>query len=281
MLGDRDRGFEIGGVWFNGHPQVLAAQVPGPDREIFGVAQADSLSKLVRELKIPWNEAFVGGPIHSGSSVPGLRVGEFAVRIVSPSQKKLAAMAGPWVTAWREAKSAANIDQRQGLELFGGQSLDVNGLAAADDEIDTSKPNGSSIGLIMEAFGRRLLLAADCHPEDLTTALAAPTGASLNVDVFKISHHGARKNTTNAMLRTIIASTYAFSTDGRRHEHPDDHSVAKVIACGKHEKVIAFNYRSPLTLKWNDDGLKGRFGYETRYPSRQSAGHLWIDLPGT
>ena len=283
MLSDDDRGFAVGGIWFNGHPQIVAAQASDLNREAYGVAQADALSGLVERLALPWNEIFDGGPIHSGTTITDLCVGEFAITVVTPSRNKLALMLGPWAKAWEAAIKLEDSSSGNGVERYGSQALNIRELATTADENDTAKPNGSSIGLILEAFGRRLLLAGDCHPADLAAALvtlARPVNCRTSVDILKVSHHGARKNTTNAMLNIVEASTYAFSTDGSRHQHPDYHTVAKVIVSGSRAKMLAFNYRTLWTAHWDDPNLKREFAYETQFADEKNEGHLCINLPG-
>ena len=283
MLCDANRGFVVGGIWFNGRPQVVAAQASSPHREAYGVAQADALWSLIEKLHLPLNETFRYGPIYSGTTIANLCVGEFAVTVLTPSQSKLAAMLGPWAKAWEAATKREGASPENGLERYGSRSPDIRELARVVDENDTAKSNGSSIGLMLEAYGRRLLLTGDCHPADLTAALATlvnPVNLPMSVDILKVSHHGARKNTTNAMLKMVEASTYAFSTDGSRHQHPDDHTVAKVIVSGTRAKTLAFNYRTLLTGRWDDPKLKSEFEYETQYAEGGNDGYLCINLQG-
>ena len=160
--------------------------------------------------------------------------------------------------------------------------MDIARLAEATCAEDVAKPNGSSIGLILEAFGRRLLLTGDCHPSDLAESLAGlalPDYSTVRFDVMKISHHGAHANTTNALLQMVSASYYAFSTDGSRHDHPDDHAVAKVVASPGGSRTLAFNYRTSKTERWDDRHLKYRFGYEVLYCNDREPGRLSIVLP--
>jgi hypothetical protein len=52
-------------------------------------------------------------------------------------------------------------------------------------------PNGTSIAILAEYHNRRVLLAADAHPERLTESLkslAAEEGRSFPLDAFKLAH---------------------------------------------------------------------------------------------
>ena len=58
-------------------------------------------------------------------------------------------------------------------------------------EPDRTVPNGTSIAILAEYLNRRVLLAADAHPERLTESLkslAAEEGRSFPLDAFKLAH---------------------------------------------------------------------------------------------
>ena len=106
-----------------------------------------------------------------------------------------------------------------------GDLLDIDALADAQTTSDSAVANGSSIALLLEFGGRRCLLAGDAHPGVLIAGIDqfAGTGAALNVDVFKLPHHGSKANVTTELIRRVPAHTYVFCTDGSGNQHhPDD-----------------------------------------------------------
>ncbi|GEM_PF-626391 len=279
LLEDKKRSLTIGEVWFNGHDEVEAALSVQAEQEAFSVKQADRLSQLIRNLSIPMNVSLGSGPIHSEISDPRAKIGPFEISVLTPSRTKLAAMSGPWEAALQAAADQSRAAP-SGLEKLGTSTVDVRSLAAAPDVADTAKPNGSSIGLLIKAFGRTLLLAGDCHPDDLSSALdrVRADDAPLELDVFKVSHHGGRTSTSKAVLSRVVADIYAFSTDSSHRDHPDDTVVAKVVTSTSSQKILAFNYRTKLTEMWHNSELENEFVYSTSYPDPSEDGYLRLNF---
>jgi beta-lactamase superfamily II metal-dependent hydrolase len=49
----------------------------------------------------------------------------------------------------------------------------------------------------------------------------AGKGNTLEVDVFKLPHHGSKANVTRELVSRVSAKTYVFSTDGSGQQaHP-------------------------------------------------------------
>lgn len=275
MLQDEDRGFRINQIWFNGRRQVEASRAPLEDLETFGTAQADTLSKAILAQGIPWNGFVDGGPVVGES--PNFDLGPLRLTMLTPTRAKLGSLAGIWDTVVADIASPREMEEA-GFESFGVAALDFDALVQEPDQNDTAKPNGSSIGVLVEAFGKSLLLAGDCHPNDLTKALSGLRLAGTlpeRIDVFKLSHHGASKNTTRELLQSVVAEVYAISTNGR-HDHPAKSTVAKVIASCPELKTLAFNYRVGSTEIWDDELLKTNRCYSTQYPLKGQNGYLRI-----
>ncbi|QFY62810.1 hypothetical protein FZ934_20875 (plasmid) [Rhizobium grahamii] len=281
FLGDEARDIAVSEVWFNGHLQV-SRSLSKQELEAYSVSQADDLSEALSKSRIPWNSQFGGGPIHREALNGGtVAIGPFTLSLLTPSRRKLSALAGVWPAVLQELKADNSDDDPEGLEGF-GVGLDIDELAASPDSNDTSRPNGSSIGFLLEAFGRKLLLVGDCHPNDLWDGLiqiGAKVTAPLSVDIMKVSHHGAAKNTTRKLLSLVRAEAYGFSTDGSAHPHPDATVVAKIIKSSASPKLLAFNYRTDLSKVWDDPELKECRKFETRFPDEDAPGYLKLVLP--
>ncbi len=281
LLEDGNRKVKVSEVWYNGFDQVSSALSSKDAMEAFSYRQADDLSKILNGLDIPWNSTFKSGPICRELTPSQIKIGPFLVTVVTPSRKKLAALSGPWEAIIAQARKQQSEPDPEGLEGLGVDTLNVDQLALTEDKNDTAKPNGSSIGLIFEAFGGRLLLAGDCHPDDLAAGLSA-LGASQSepqkFDVAKVSHHGAKTNTTRALQLLIRAKTYVFSTDGSHRDHPDASVVAKIIKSSTSVKVLAFNYRTSTTTGWDDESLMETHGYSVAFPDDDKPGYLRLPI---
>ena len=129
--------------------------------------------------------------------------------------------------------------------------------------LDTSVSNGASISFIIEYKNKKLLFLGDCHDDIITKRLLElkENGYELNFNLVKISHHGSIKNNIN-WINIISAEYYLISTDGKKHGHPNDEVIAKIINSNKQiNKKIVFNYDLDKVKKFNDDDLKKKYNY--------------------
>ncbi|MBO0360829.1 hypothetical protein J0X19_22915 [Hymenobacter sp. BT186] len=96
---------------------------------------------------------------------------------------------------------------------------------------DTSSANGSSIALVLEADGRRVLLLGDSHPSVVMHELECHYANEPRpwwFDCIKLSHHGSFANNSPDLLQATDSDCYLFSTNGR-HGHPDAATIAWVV----------------------------------------------------
>ena len=113
---------------------------------------------------------------------------------------------------------------------------------------DKAPANGSSVALLFEFAGRKVLLAGDAHPSVVAEGLRR-LGYSPEVPVelaaFKLAHHGSRANTGPELLSLVRCSNYLISTDGSRFNHPDKECLARILWANRDagETVFYFNYK--------------------------------------
>nr|NLI50659.1 hypothetical protein [Propionibacterium sp.] len=283
----------IGDVWFNGFRHL-----PESPLESMGPVEGERLTSLIVDRGLPWNahRTFNGHAVAvTDPTHPPVAVlpGGLSCTVLSPGPAQLQALRPKWLPAVQEANldPAALLPEEElpppgRLERMGAPDLDA--LAAQKTPVDTTEANGSSIALLAAWAGRRALLAGDAHPDVLLAALDAWLGpdATLDVDLFKLPHHGSKANVTNALIARVRARCYVFSSSGEgRSQHPNDQAVARVIVNSTGERTLAFNYRNPRTQVWDDATLKDERGYATCYPDTPGAcapdaghGGLTIDL---
>ncbi len=281
FLRDVNRDVAVSEIWFNGYEQVIAVQQRPADIEAFSAKQADQLSRLLNSMTTPWNSITSKGPLSRDTVPLPVELGPFKIRIVTPSSRKLAALATRWDAILTEVDSQTSLQTQSGLESFGTKPIDVEELAKSNDIPDTARPNGSSIGFLLNAFGHSILLTGDCHAEDLALGireLGATQDLPLEVSVMKVSHHGATKNTSKHLLSLIKSEYYAFSTDGQHRDHPDRKIVSKILKSSEAKKVLAFNYESKRSALWRDDQMEKDHNYSV-YPADINApGFLSVTL---
>lgn len=271
LLADNEAGFSFGDIWFNGYAHL--DWQPGVER--FGAAQGERLTELIRDRNLPWNEAFGGGPVRveAGGSVTRHLPGGLVLHILSPDAAKLAALEPVWEKECRAAgiQPGAAAEERPpalpSYEQFGGSLEELAELATPEDR---APANGSSIALLVEYAGRKILLAADAHPSLLTEGLKAMGGGTpVALDLMKVSHHGSRANTTLALLAELSCRNFLLSTSGAYFNHPDREAIARLLVTDRNaEKKLHFNYRQPKTTSWDESASQKRlYAYSCHYPA--------------
>jgi beta-lactamase superfamily II metal-dependent hydrolase len=247
---------EIADVWFNGRHHLVP-------RDVLGHEEGTELSKLIND-RYPWNAAFGDKVIKTGkrAELPGGMI----VSVVSPGDLQLANLRAEWPAGKEPGGEDAAEAAR---DLLGrkdtwppGSFMDA---LLAKNSNDTSAPNGSSIALVLEFDGKRALLTGDAFSSVVADGIRRfwPSGR-LDVALFKLSHHGSKRNTDEKLLAGVNCPSYLFSTNGRTHFHPDTALIARVL---KHSSkpVLIFNYAGDRMTNWETvpDGWPS---YTTDYP---------------
>lgn len=171
------------------------------------IPQAESLLKNAGRLHIPVNT----GPatlIQGGLTlepVPGL-----AMRVVAPTVRRLSELRDKW---------QKELEARR-----------AKGAKTAEDDVataaysDPSAYNLSSIVVLAERAGRRILLTGDARGDDILEGLAdaslLDSDGRLHVDILKLPHHGSRNNVEVEFFRRITADHYVVSGDQVKFPNP-------------------------------------------------------------
>jgi hypothetical protein len=246
-----------------------------------GVTKAQELTNILDEDKLPWNEAFKGRPIMASENgeLPTKRLdGDMTLTILSPYRQQLVDLIDRWeaeLLAFKQKKP--HLIDRVAGDYLGGL-INVKALAESDFKEDTKEPNGSSIALLADYGGRRVLLGADAFPSVVEKSVRKLAGSGrLEVDAFKVCHHGSKGNTSRGLVESLSARSYLISTSGNRHHHPDREGVARLIWYGVKNPTLWFNYESECNRAWGDGLSKLTHRYSVRYPSAAEAG-IVMDL---
>jgi hypothetical protein len=270
-------------VWFNDWEHIS---------DLLGPLEAEYSSALIDKQNIPLNEAFK----HRAVVVP--EVGDLpcitfasgmCITLLSPGRPQLDALRRKWKKALRDkgmipgdhksALKALSQDKRYDAnDMLGPSKIDINELAEASFVEDKSVPNGSSIAFLAEFEGKCCLFAADAFPSVLIGSIKRLLKKSgqekLPVNAIKIPHHGSRHNTSKDFLEQFCCSKYLFSTNGKKFEHPDAESIARVVQYRRPDTSLYFNYRSKFNSIWDNEELKSECHYQTFYPSSRSLGYV-------
>ena len=285
LLQDSSLTLPIRDVRFNGWHQIE------PISEILSPVTGEYLSALIVANSLPWNFAFAGKAVTThppAYSVIELE-GGLSLTVLAPPQLALTRLGRIWARTLREqglipgssrdAQKHMALSRRFGIhKILGG--FDMSALAEEAENSDDSIVNGSSIALLAEFEGRRVLLAGDSHPTVLEQGvrgwLASRQLAKMRLTAFKISHHGSEKSITNSLLKLLDCRNYLISTNGSYFGHPDDRAIARVIRHGGPGVVLHFNYSHAENRFWNDNEVRKREGFQVVYPHNSEG--LDVDL---
>ncbi len=275
----------IDDLWFNGFRHL-----PTSSLESMGPVEGERLTSLILDRGIPWNaNPLLGGEavMTGGDATPPVVTlpGGLTCTVLSPGREQLVQLRRKWVDAVDEANlnpATASLEEplkpAGRLERMG--PIDVAKLAAEQSPLDNKEANGSSIAVLATWAGRTALLTGDAHADVLIDTLSRWLGpdGTLQVDIFKLPHHGSKANITNELMARIKAKCYVFSSSGEgRSQHPNDQAVARVIVNSTSPRTLAFNYRNKRTELWATADLRDEQGYSTQYPNANHGG-LTIDL---
>jgi glyoxylase-like metal-dependent hydrolase (beta-lactamase superfamily II) len=269
-------GLSFADIWFNGWTHLRGGTVPKPGQgrlEPLGAAQGERLTSW---LTGPWNEAFGRGPVRRADPLQTIPVADgLTLTVLGPTAERLQQLKATWdievEIAIRRGTLAGPVGR---LERLGRQRparptlatlADLEALANRYSPLDSSPSNGTSITLLLEWGGRRVLLTGDAFAPDVVEGVGLLDGpAPAAIDVFKLPHHGSEKNVTDALVRAVACPAWVFSTNGNTHYHPDAAAVARVVR----QKVdprpaLLFNVPSEFNGWWSDPDWKAGFDYST------------------
>lgn len=269
-------GLRFDDVWFNGWAHLHGKTIPEPGAgtglESMGAAQGERLTSW---LTGPWNEAFGRGPaVRDGPPRTIELSDELRLTVLGPTADRLKDLQATWAAEVALAIEKGRLPATTSLESLGRKRPvrpDLPSMAALDEAADEyskpdpSKSNGTSIILLLEWRGRRVLLTGDAFAADVVEGLRLlGEAAPVPIDVVKLPHHGSGGNVSDALVGAVTCPTWVFSTDGTRHYHPDVPAVARVIrgAQGPRPRLL-FNVPSEFNRWWSDDTWKATFDYST------------------
>jgi len=180
-------------------PAAIAANVPQ------GRRLRQNVSKLALLANDPFEKLVV---LSKKKKKPMVIDGKLKFTIVGPSQMRLEKLQTDWDKKLKELKKKPPAQAR----------------ALAAEFIDNSVYNLSSIIVLAEVEGKRMLLTGDGLGADILSGLKEAgllkEGGKLHVDLFKMPHHGSIRNNSEELLSTVTADHYVMSANGK-YDNPD------------------------------------------------------------
>jgi hypothetical protein len=149
---------------------------------------------------------------------------------------------------------AKKVDMGKGLSftVVGPMNKEVVALQKAHDDFlkrkaakagetslaaftDTSVPNLSSVVVLAEVEGKRILFTGDARGDkvlaglELVGLLTKDGESKIHVDILKCPHHGSNRNIDPIFFRRITADHYIFSGNGQ-HGNPERETLEMLLA---------------------------------------------------
>jgi hypothetical protein len=274
-------GLRFNDVWFNGWRNINGKKVKST-LENWGPPEGERLSTWLRDYI--WNDTFDGAPVIRGKDgVWEVTLdGGLRLTVLGPPKTRLTELVPVWKTEVKRALKDGRLDPGSGLERWGATDppklkthADLEALAKErENDRDDTEANGSSIALLLEYEDRRIALTGDAFADDLVEAFAALSSEPLELDAFKLPHHGSRNNVTKELINAVSCPLWLFSTDGTQFRHPHKQAVARVILHGGDRPMLGFNVPSTYNGWWDRSDWRRKFKYRTMYGDAEDG--LWL-----
>ena len=211
-------------------PEEAKELVSSSLKVLASIAQGAQLRLDAERLDVPINDEFGGGLIITNENAEPIDLGNgLTFKIAGPML--------PEVDALRKK----HLEWLKKLKEEGKKPSEV--LAAY---VDSSVPNLSSLVLLAEVKGKRMLLTGDARGdrilEGLEKAGLMEKGGKIEVELLKVPHHGSDNNIDEDFFERTIAKHYVFSGNGE-HGNPERESLEMLLkARGDDDYVIHLTY---------------------------------------
>ncbi|WP_431244394.1 hypothetical protein ACQ9BO_08800 [Flavobacterium sp. P21] len=232
------------------------------ESNLVGIEHGVKLEQLLLERNIKCIPIFLDDKNEDTITINGL-----VLTILSPRQNVVEELLKKWTADkiyqqyQSQIKSADPKITAEGQNLKSIQSILENPPFPHKWEDDLL--NSSSIAFLSHYKQISLFFLGDANPELICREMERigyRYDNRLELDLFKISHHGSKHNTTKELLEMVECSNYLISTDSSDpYYHPSRETLIMISNFGRHSPETALTIYSnyPLRLKrlFTDDEL--------------------------
>lgn len=199
----------------------------------YGIGDAITLMDLLREKDVADR---VMDYIVSGMEMTWDK--DALIRIISPGEKELNQFLNKWESYCKGKEVSVYTTN---LESTRENLTDLMKERLGNDP---SVNNAASIAFLFEYEGVSIAFLADAKSTVCIQGLKKfKIKLPCKVDVLKLSHHGSKSNTSDALLKSLKTEIYMLSTNGNKQKVPNKAVVAHLLKnTPKHEVTLACNY---------------------------------------
>lgn len=215
-----DSGSALAGI---GQNALASDDLEGKDemqsaKVLASVPQGRQLRDDAKVLGWKANRTFKGKLILATDGTKAVALdGGLKVTVVGPMQPELLALQAAHDKWLRDQKEKKKISPESALAAFTDQSV----------------ANLSSIVVVAEAKGKRMLLTGDARGDKILAGLELvgllKKGNDLHVNVLKVPHHGSQNNMETKFFKRVTADHYVFSGNGE-HGNPERETLEMLLA---------------------------------------------------
>lgn len=264
---------DIVSEWYYNSPRKVNAEVNHPTHpisEIKSISQGDELQAYLESIgKMP------GSDIENSS--PPIDLFGMKITILTPDSntlKKLRKEYADGKTLERhelDAVSYAVAAAKRDYDI----PLDTFDLSRWKE--DDSVENASSIGLLTELNGKRVLWLADALPSIIVAKLKLMGYTKTNklpCDWVKVTHHGSKANNSNELYELIDCTNYLISANGvNNHCLPTKECIARILRASNRSKdshyKLYFTYDNAVIreiFKIDGEDIFKKYNFSVYYP---------------
>jgi beta-lactamase superfamily II metal-dependent hydrolase len=199
-----------------------ASKNPDAAAIVASVAQGRQLRLDADALGLNMNSGFDDLIQFDQAAVKNLNMGGgLRFTVLGPRKAEITTLQKKWDADVK--KLLARAKKTKGAKGGGSELIaaDLQRLAAAF--IDKSIHNLSSLVVLAESGGKRILLTGDARGDFILESLQEAqllAAGTIALDVFKLPHHGSNRNAAPELFKAISADHYVISADGK-YGNPD------------------------------------------------------------
>lgn len=205
--------------WFN-HSEKFSINENAIETEV-SVKQGMTLRNLLQTNERELKEIIAGAEYY---------ISGISIKILSPTIEGLAELKNEWQEEERkfefEVSNSVN-DYHKTIEELLHKKFNED-----DDPV-----NGSSIAFLLEIDAFKAIFSADAHPSILYDSLIKLGYSKVNplkLDLFKVPHHGSKRNLSSELLEIIDCQNFVFSANGiNRDNLPTKEILAQIVQYSK------------------------------------------------